>query len=55
MAHVAEIKEKAVLEAQIEQEEYIKNVNDNFQYSSMENQRLYCIYDDNLWVSRMIQ
>jgi len=43
---VAKIKEKTALEAEIEQEEYIKNVNDNFQYSSMENQRLDCIYDD---------
>lgn len=33
------------LEAEIEQEEYIKNVNDNFHYSLMENQRLDCIYD----------
>jgi hypothetical protein len=35
-AYVAEIKEKTALEAEIEQEEYIKMVNDNFQYSSME-------------------
>jgi len=35
-AYVAEIKEKAALEAEIEQEEY----------SSIENQRLDCIYDD---------
>jgi len=43
---IAELKEKASIEAEIEQEEYIKNVNDNFQYSSMENQRLDFIYDD---------
>jgi len=45
-AYVAETKEKAALEAEIEQEEYIKSINDNFQYSSMESQRLHCIYDD---------
>jgi len=44
-AYVAETKEKAALEAKIEQEEYIKNINDTFQYNSMENQRL-DIYDD---------
>jgi len=44
--YVAEVKEKAPLEAEIEQEEYIRKVNDDFQYSSMENQRLDCIYDD---------
>jgi len=44
-AYIAEIKEKAALEAEIEQEEYIGKINDDFQYSSMENQRLDCIYD----------
>jgi hypothetical protein len=46
MTYVAEIKEKAASEAEIEHEEYIKNVNDNLKYSSMENQRLDYIYDD---------
>jgi len=44
--YVAETKEKAALEAEIKQEEYIKIINDNFQYSSMESQMLDCIYDD---------
>jgi len=44
--YVAETKEKSALEAKIEQEEYIKSINDNFQYSSMKSQRLDCIYDD---------
>ena len=45
-ADVVKIKEKSALEAEIEQEEYIRKVNDDFQYSLMENQRLDCIYDD---------
>jgi len=45
-AYVDKTKEKAALKAEIEQEEFIKNANDNFQYSSIENQRLDCIYDD---------
>jgi len=45
-AYVVEVKEKSSLEAEIKQEEYIKSINDNFQYSLMESQRLDCIYDD---------
>jgi hypothetical protein len=46
MAYVAENSEKAALEAEIEQEKSIKDANDDFQFSSIESQRLNCIYDD---------
>lgn len=45
-AYVAENSAKAALEAEIEQEEFIKNAKDDFQYNSIENQRLDCVYDD---------
>jgi len=45
-ACVAENSEKAALEAKIEQERSIKDANDDFQFSSIESQRLDCIYDD---------
>ena len=34
------------LESEIEQEKSIKDVNDDFQFSLIESQRLDCIYDD---------
>jgi len=45
-AYVAENNEKAVLEAEIEQERSIKDADDDFRFSSIESQRLDCVYDN---------
>jgi len=40
MAYVVVNSEKTALEAEIKQEEFIKNAKDDFQYCSIQNQRL---------------
>jgi len=45
-AYVAENNEKAALEAEIEQERSIKDVDDDFPFNLIESQRLDCIYDN---------
>jgi len=44
-AYVAENNEKAALEVEIEQERSIKDADDDFRFSSIESQRLDCIYE----------
>jgi len=46
MAYVVVNSEKTALEAEIKQEEFIKNAKDDFQYCSIQNQRLDWVYDD---------
>jgi hypothetical protein len=45
-AYVAENNEKAALEAEIEQERSIKDVDDDFRFSSIDSQWLDCIYNN---------